>query len=625
MQADGKILVAGSSENSSTSYGALARYNSDGSLDNSFGSGGSNSLDGTSSYTENGAAVILDSSVQIIDIELSALGNNAGALLSLARHGGANVEDAFSSSGSLGPLTQGGNLVFSGTTIGTVSINSNGTLLLTFNSNATPSRVNGTLSAIAYSNISNDPPSSVQIDWTFSDGNTGSQGTGGALTASGNTTVSISAVNDPPVNTMTGVWSVRQDSNLLVAGVSLADPDANSLQVTLSAAHGVLSLSSTSGLAFNTGDGNADASMVFSGANASVNAALSNLTYHNNSGFSGSDTISMTSSDLGAIGTGGALTDTDAIAVFVNGGTNNDTLTGGEGNDTLIGGSGIDTVACSGNRTNYAVTKTATGYSIKDNVGTYGTDTLANIERLVFADATIALTMDGVNAGSDPTAVYNMLAEKIYVAYFGRPADPGGYLSMTSQLSAAQAPTTMQAFIDSYNTNLTVKAIIDAFGSSAESGRLYTGTNADFVTAIFQNLFGRNPAGTFWIDALNSNQMTRSQAAMNIMAAAEVNTSAQGMIDAAAIANKIVVAANFTTAIVTSSGYSGSTAAASARNMLHSVNQDTNVVDYQSSVDSTLGAMGAGMPHAQGFSPVTGYETGSSIVLVGVGNDLSVV
>lgn len=39
IQTDGKIVVAGSSKNTSTDY-AVARYNSDGTLDNSFGSGG---------------------------------------------------------------------------------------------------------------------------------------------------------------------------------------------------------------------------------------------------------------------------------------------------------------------------------------------------------------------------------------------------------------------------------------------------------------------------------------------------------------------------------------------------------------------------------------------------------
>lgn len=289
----------------------------------------------------------------------------------------------------------------------------------------------------------------------------------------------------------------------------------------------------------------------------------------------------------------------------VTGGVGNDTISGGAGNDLLDGGSDIDTAVFSGKRANYAVSKMATGFSVKDNVGTDGTDTLGNTERLKFSDSTIALTMDGVNAGSDTSAAYNVLAEKLYVAYFGRPADATGFHNMASYLQTAQAPPDIQAFIAANATNATVKAIISSFGTSAESGRLYTGTTQEFVTAIFNNVLGRNPltAGlTFWSDAIDTGVMSRGQAALNIMAGAEANTTAQGLIDAALIANRIVVAANFTSAIVTASGYSGSNAAAAARTMLRSVNQDTNVVDYQTFVESTLDTLGAGTPHAMGFS-----------------------
>ncbi len=283
---------------------------------------------------------------------------------------------------------------------------------------------------------------------------------------------------------------------------------------------------------------------------------------------------------------------TSGFALEVSALTADSSLTGLTGHATTVV---FD--AAAGRLANYNVIHTGSAYLVTDMVGAGGTDTLSNIQRLKFPDATIALTLDGINVGNGLASEYNAMAEKLYVAYFGRPADPLGLQSMTAQLSAARAPTGVQAFIASYSTNAAVKAIIDGFGNSAESARLYPGSNTDFVAAIFQNLFGRNPAGTFWIDALNNNQMTRSQAAMNILAGAETNTTAQGLIDAAGIVNKIVVADNFTTAIVTATGYSGSAAAATARALLHLVDQDTNVVSFQSSVDATLIGMGAEPVH----------------------------
>ena len=146
-------------------------------------------LDGAPSFTEGGPAVVLDSDVIVSDDELDALNGGLGdyndASVTLARNGGANSEDNFSNAGLLGTLTQGGSLVYNGTTIGTVTTNSSGTLVLTFNSNATSALVDSTLQSIAYSNNSLAPPVSVQVDWTFDDGNSGSQGAGGVLQAVG--------------------------------------------------------------------------------------------------------------------------------------------------------------------------------------------------------------------------------------------------------------------------------------------------------------------------------------------------------------------------------------------------------------------------------------------------------
>ncbi|MFN9912911.1 MAG: hypothetical protein ACK53L_10015, partial [Pirellulaceae bacterium] len=164
LQPDGKIVVAGQAWNGSNDDFALVRYNADGSLDARFDL--ANMLGGSVSYTENGSPVVLDSDVRVFDAELSS-SNFSGASLTLFRNGGANGEDLFSATGTLGALTQGGNLVVDGTTIGTVTTNSGGTLFFTFNSSATNALVNSAMQQIAYANSSDTPSASVQIDWTF--------------------------------------------------------------------------------------------------------------------------------------------------------------------------------------------------------------------------------------------------------------------------------------------------------------------------------------------------------------------------------------------------------------------------------------------------------------------------
>jgi uncharacterized delta-60 repeat protein len=202
LQSDGKLVVAGYATfaNGDTT---VVRYNTNGSVDTSFGA--TSTLNGAPTFIENGAAVVLDSDVTIFDSELSANNNFNGATLTLARSGGANAEDIYSATGTLSALTESGNLVVGGTVVGTVVNNSSGTLVLIFNSSATNALVNSVMQQIAFSNTSDTPPASAQINWTFSDGNTGAQGTGGDLTVTGSVTVNITATNDAP--TLTSISS----------------------------------------------------------------------------------------------------------------------------------------------------------------------------------------------------------------------------------------------------------------------------------------------------------------------------------------------------------------------------------------------------------------------------------
>ena len=231
VQSDGKIVVAGFAQ-FADGYTALVRYNTNGSLDTTFGA--TSTLNGAPTYVENGAPVVLDADVQVTDPELGAAGNYSGATLTLSRHGGANSLDTFSATGNLSALTQGGNLVLSGVTIGTVTTNSAGTLLLTFNGNATQARVNETLRSIAYANSSNAPPASAQINWTFSDGNSGAQGPGGPFVATGSTAVTITAVNDAPFMPGVALGSTSEDSTWTMSASTLAgyssDPDTGALK-----------------------------------------------------------------------------------------------------------------------------------------------------------------------------------------------------------------------------------------------------------------------------------------------------------------------------------------------------------------------------------------------------------
>jgi hypothetical protein len=124
-------------------------------------------------------------------------------------------------------------------------------------------------------------------------------------------TVTIVGVNDGTVNTTGAAVTTSEDAvSAAVTGLSVSDPDSTGLTVTLAVGRGTLSLASSAGLSFTTGDGTADGSMTFSGSAADINAALAGLSYTPTPNVNGADTLTMTSSD-------GSAGDSDNVAINV--------------------------------------------------------------------------------------------------------------------------------------------------------------------------------------------------------------------------------------------------------------------------------------------------------------------
>ena len=87
-----------------------------------------------------------------------------------------------------------------------------------------------------------------------------------------------------------------------------------------------------------------------------------------------------------------------ANSMWGNGG--NDVLVGAGGNDALDGGPGLDTAVFTGLRSSYTVSVSGATVVVTDlTLGRDGTDTLTSVERLRFADKSLALDTSG-NAGT---------------------------------------------------------------------------------------------------------------------------------------------------------------------------------------------------------------------------------
>lgn len=169
----------------------------------------------------------------------------------------------------------------------------------------------------------------------------------------------------------------------------------------------------------------------------------------------------------------------------------NDTLKGLAGNDILDGGLGTDTAVYSSVRANFTVLKTTTGYTVTDNTGAEGIDTLTNMDKISFTDTALLFDTVGI-----PGQAY-----RVYKAAFDRTPDSGG----------------LGFWINSMDKGASLQAVAEGFVKSAEFIALY-GTNPtpeSFMTKLYSNVLHRayDQSGfDFWVKTLKDG--ANSQAAV---------------------------------------------------------------------------------------------------------------
>ena len=108
--------------------------------------------------------------------------------------------------------------------------------------------------------------------------------------------------------------------------------------------------------------------------------------------YTGVDNLQISKSTTIENAKGGAKADT-----LIGNDANNE-FTGNAGNDSITGGGGDDTAVYSAVKANYTITNNGDGtYSVTDNVGSEGTDTLTSMEYAKFLDYTVTLATGASN------------------------------------------------------------------------------------------------------------------------------------------------------------------------------------------------------------------------------------
>jgi len=189
----------------------------------------------------------------------------------------------------------------------------------------TQSAINAALNGMTFSPTSNFHGATTI---TADADDQGHNGAGGALTDEKTVTVTVSSVNDAaPVNTVpsgigtyTGVAKVLSLANLNAIQVSDVDDSDATMDVTLTATHGTVSLGSLTGLTVTAG-ASGTTTMTVEGLKSAINGRLNGssggdtgMTFTPDAGFTGAASVTVTSNDLDP---GGAQMDIDAIAVQV--------------------------------------------------------------------------------------------------------------------------------------------------------------------------------------------------------------------------------------------------------------------------------------------------------------------
>ncbi|MGJ8619979.1 MAG: beta strand repeat-containing protein, partial [Methylophilaceae bacterium] len=149
------------------------------------------------------------------------------------------------------------------------------------------------------------------VDYTVTDG---------SLTDIGTLNITVTAVNDAPVNTLPASYTTNEDTSVKLSGLSVSDLDAGAgnISVTLAVGSGTITSANAGGV---TVAGSGTGSITLTGSLANINSYLASATnqptYVPVANANGTVGLTMTTSDLGNTGSGGALTDVDSININI--------------------------------------------------------------------------------------------------------------------------------------------------------------------------------------------------------------------------------------------------------------------------------------------------------------------
>ena len=179
----------------------------------------------------------------------------------------------------------------------------------------------------------------------------------------------------------------------------------------------------------------------------------------------------------------------------ITGNSANNKLTGGRGNDTIDGGAGTDTAVFSGTLASYTVTSLGSGaYTVTDNTGNDGTDTLSNIEILQFSDQ---IYSGSAGAPQLQTAIADQTVDTGAFFFLDLPAntftDPDGdILTFTATLSNGSS---LPSWLSFDAATLTFSGTPTDANSGTISVQLTASDGSETASDVFNIVIGDDDGG----------------------------------------------------------------------------------------------------------------------------------
>ncbi|WP_308911515.1 DUF4347 domain-containing protein [Pseudokordiimonas caeni] len=386
----------------------------------------------SATFTEGGSAVALDAGTAAAVTDADSADFDGGNL-TVGYQSGQQNEDRITldTTGTVtlsAGMTAGSTVSVGGTAIGTIEAGATGgageDLIITFNADATPARVQTLVQALQYDNTGGDTPTDGDREIRVTITDAGSN----AASGSADVTINVDPVNDNPA--ATGVpadVTVTEDtaSNLDISAIALSDDSgAASVTVTLSVDAGTMTASTGGGVTVTgTGTGTLSLAGTIGDIDTWLNTA-SNVQYTGAANAAGDDaaTLTITANDGGSTGSGGGGN--------VTLGTVNIDITGVNDAPTSAGGTASGTA---GN----ALTFAASNFAFAD---VDSGDTLASV-RIDTLPATGTLKLNGVDVTLNQVIAAADIAQLTYTG------DAAGSYSFTYSVNDGTtftaAPATM--------------------------------------------------------------------------------------------------------------------------------------------------------------------------------------